>query len=157
MKKCFKSLFTTQNFQQVPYLSLVPEQSSVLSDLELDPDQRNSFENNPTLNVAVFTVVENINFLQMEKMIMPKQIIFTCFIFTREKNNTSVQVEGWRASPSQYWLGEIQSLVTMRDNTFSTQGQTQFRPNHLYKSVPPSACISRTCSKRGNSRYIRII
>ncbi len=42
---------------------------------------------------------------------------------------------------TQYWLGEVQSLVTMRDVTFNTNGWTWLRPNRSYKSAPPSAYI----------------
>ena len=53
----------------------MPEESSVLPDLELDPDQRNSFEDNPALHVAVFGVVQNINFLAIKKRIFEMTFI----------------------------------------------------------------------------------
>ncbi len=37
------------------------------------------------------------------------------------------QILGTCISIAQYWLGEIQSLVTMRDDMFSTQRQAQFQ------------------------------
>ncbi len=90
--------------------------------------------------------------------------MFTCFILAREKirhlyrwkvGELVLANKGTCISVAQYWLGEIQSLVTMREVTFSTKVQAQIRPNHLFKSVPPSAYIPCDAVSVGSAEMIK--